>query len=185
MEVSPNGYVFPKNNGNAIFREKSGYLIIPDRIRFNTTHVIAMLSDIPTLSNVFYTLKIRDENETFLKIICLWLNTTWGILLVIADRQETEGAWIRVKMTQWRLVSILDVFNLREETLNNLVNIFEEFRNVDLGRIPEQYDRNSDTYRLRLELDKSFLEAFEIEVNEDDLEELYREIHFSLKQWIG
>lgn len=49
MCISPNGFVFPRNNGNTIFREKSGNLILPDRIRLTTTHVIAMFSNTPTL----------------------------------------------------------------------------------------------------------------------------------------
>ena len=185
MFISPDSYVLPINRGKEIFDEKKGKLIIPDRIRFNTAHIVAMLSKKATLSNVFYALNLRDENLEKLKALCLWFNTTWGIILTLADRQETEGAWMRIKMTQWRLVLVLNINELSENQLKSLSDIFDKFKDLDLGRIPQQYNNESDTYKLRRELDKSFLKALQIDVKDKDLDSLYQEINSSLKQWIG
>jgi len=46
---------------------------------------------------------------------------------------------------------------------------------LDLGRIPKQYQSDNDSYKLRLELDKSFLEAFSVSVKEKDLHSLYKD----------
>ena len=159
--------------------------MIPDRIWLETTHVISLISKKPVLSNIFYALNLRDENLEKIKALCLWLNTTWGILLTLADRQETRGAWISIKMAQWRLVLVLNINDLSEVQLQSLSDVFDKFKDIDLGRIPQQYNNESDTYKLRRELDKSFLKALQIDVKDKDLDSLYQEINSSLKQWIG
>ena len=88
-------------------------------------------------------------------------------------------------MTQWRLVLVLNINELSETQLKSLSDIFDKFKDLDLGRIPQQYNNESDTYKLRRELDKSFLKALQIDVKDKDLDSLYQEINSSLKQWIG
>ena len=185
MFISPNANVLPIKRGKEIFNEKKGKLLIPDRIWLETAHVISLVSEKPILSNIFYALNLRDEKPEKLKALCLWFNTTWGILLTLADRQETRGAWIRIKMTQWRLVLVLNINYLSEIQLQSLSDVFDKFKDLDLGRIPQQYNNESDTYKLRRELDKSFLKALQIDVKDKDLDSLYQEINSSLKQWIG
>ncbi|MCD6387406.1 MAG: hypothetical protein J7L30_03695, partial [Methanophagales archaeon] len=99
----------------------------------------------------------------------------------LANRQETRGAWITLKMTQWKLLPVLDITKLEEDKLKRLAKVFDEFKDKDLGRIPEQFVN----YNLRLELDKAFLKAVGAEVDEDALTDLYEEIRSSMEQWIG
>ena len=51
------------------------------------------------------------------KALVLWLNSTWGILSLLVNRQETEGPWTRLKVGQWRLLPVLDVASLDAGTL--------------------------------------------------------------------
>ncbi len=56
MTTTPNAYVLPIiDRGKAIFNEKAGKLLVPDRIRIDTAHVTSMLSTEPVLSNIFYS----------------------------------------------------------------------------------------------------------------------------------
>jgi len=134
---------------------------------------------------MFYALRLQNDEEVNYKILCLWFNTTWGILSLLVDRQETMGAWINIKMTQWRLVKVLNINELSDSLKQSLIKVFDKFKDLDLGRIPQQYNNESDTYKLRRELDKSFLKALQIDVKDKDLDSLYQEINSSLKQWIG
>lgn len=186
MIISPNSYALPKKDyAHTLFENIGGRLVVPERIRFNTAHIISMISDEKILSNIFYSVRLKNETPEKRKVLCLWLNTTWGILSVLADRQETMGAWINIKLTQWRLVKVLNVGELSDNIIQSLVEIYDRFKDVDLGRLPEQYDINNDSYTLRLELDTSFLEVFNANLAEEDFHRLYKEIDSSLKQWIG
>ncbi|ADB57634.1 N-6 DNA methylase [Archaeoglobus profundus] len=139
MVISPNAYVKPKTQrARTIFREKAGRLLLPDRIRVNTAHVISMLSDTPVLSNIFYAVRLRDEDENKLKALCLWFNTTWGILTVLANREETEGAFISLKMSHWKTIPALDVDNLPEDRLKELANVYDQFGEANFKRLHEQ-----------------------------------------------
>ncbi|MHA1285489.1 MAG: N-6 DNA methylase [Promethearchaeota archaeon] len=180
----PNFYAIPNKKGKIIFDEKAGHLLVPERIRLNTAHVMSLYSEIRTLGNMFYSIKLKNENELKLKALCIWFNTTFGILSIIADRQETEGAWINLKLTQWKLIPVLNVNEINDDVLNQLTLIYERFRNIDLGRIPDQYNEKNDTFKLRLDLDMSFLNAFQINVNKEDLKSLYREIYLAFQLWI-
>ena len=183
MGISPNAFVLPNNDGERLFQEKAGRLLIPDRIWIDTAHIISMLSNDRVLSNIFYALRLKDEDEAKLKALCLWLNTTWGILTILANKQETRGGWIRLKMGQWRLLPVLDVTKLSNQETENLAEIFEKFKSKDLGRIPQQYRPESN--QLRKELDKDFLESIGVYAKKEDLDELYSQIDSSLRQWLG
>jgi len=182
---STNSFALPNENGKRIFKEKANNLLLPERVRFNTAHALSLYLDTKTLGNMFYSIKLKDESEKKIKALCLWFNTTFGMLSIIADRQETEGAWINIKMTQWKLIPVLNVNELDEEILDHLAIVFEKFKDLDFGRIPEQYNKEKSCYNLRLDLDKLFLNALQIDVDKEDLMSLYQEIHSAFQQWIS
>ncbi len=186
MQTSPNAYALPIiERGKSIFEEKAGNLLVPDRIWVETAHVISMLSDQKLISNIFYTVRLKNESLDRLKAICLWLNTTWGVLTILSSREETRGGFIRLKMSQWRLLPVLDIDSLSKSQLKALAALFEEFKDVELSRIPQQYGPDGVVDKQRLQLDKKFLKILDIDVAESDLFSLYSQIGSSLAQWVG
>jgi hypothetical protein len=184
MATTPNAYILPIiERGKAIFKEKAGNLLIPDRIWLETAHVTAMFSNEPVLSNLFYSVRLKDESPERMKAVCLWLNTTWGILTTLASREETRGGFLSLKMSQWRLLPVLDINALSQERVKALASTFDNFREKDLGRIPEQYSAKGR--QLRTQLDLAFLKVMGIEAKENDLFTLYDDISSSLRQWLG
>jgi len=185
MGISPNQYALPIKRGERIFQQKAGHLLVPDRIRWDTTHAISLLSEEKTFGNMFFAINLKNESINKLKALCLWLNTTWGILTVLSNRQETEGAWTSLVMGHWRTLLVLNVDELSNNRLEKVAEVFDKFKNTDLGRIPQQYNVETELHKSRLELDKTFLEAIGIDVKEDDLTSLYQELNSSFEQWIG
>ncbi len=186
IATTPNAYILPIiERGKAIFLEKAGQLLVPDRIRIDTAHVTSMLSNEPVLSNIFYTLKFKDESLDRMKVFCLWLNTTWGILTILASREETHGGFLSIKMSQWRLLPVLDIDVLEQAKVRALASVFDEFHDKDLGRIPEQYNSNGSGRQLRAQLDLAFLRVMGIGATESDLSALYDNVSSSLRQWLG
>jgi hypothetical protein len=118
-----------------IFKEKASCLLIPDRIWITTAHIISIYLPIKTLSNIFYAVKLNYESQTKYKALCAWLNSTFGILLISANRQETRGAWISLKMSHWNLQNVLDVTNLTRDTEKKLSSVFDKYCNKEDGQI--------------------------------------------------
>jgi hypothetical protein len=191
--TSPNTRVLPKRiktkegelHGERLFRNFSSKLLVPNRIWVDTTHAIALYSTEPVLSNIFYSLRLNtnEDLEKRSKTLCLWLNTTWGVLSVLANRSETRGRWIELSMTHWRLQPVLDVTSLNKKTIDKLANILDKYCNKDLRRLSEQFEPNN-VDPVRKNIDTEFLEALNVKVNQEDIEELYRLFYFSLRTWI-
>jgi hypothetical protein len=188
MLIEPNARIVPKTeDGVRLFNGFSSKLLVPDRIRVNTAHATAIYSTEPVLSNIFYAVRLSNgngEDEGKAKALCLWLNTTWGLLSLLANRTETEGAWISFKMTHWRLQPMLDVTRLGEREIEKLADAFDRYCRKDLRRLPEQFDPNNID-PTREGIDKEFLEALDVKVDERELNELYRLVHQSLTTWVG
>jgi hypothetical protein len=191
MLVKPNAYAHLKSdNAKQIYEKYANRILIPDRIRWNTTHVIALYSTEPVLSNMFYAVKLNvpDEVREYAeKAFVLWLNTTWGILTVLLGREETEGAWTSLKIGQWRLLKVLDITALKQDILKKLASIFDSYADKILRRIPEQFNpMNPDP--IRLDIDRSFIKTFDPSVSDEILKnkliDLYKRIYTSLQQWI-
>ncbi len=186
MTTSPNAYVLPRTeSAKSIFREKTGILLLPNRIRVNTAHTVSLLSTEPILSNIFYVAKLRNEDLDRLKALCIWVNSTWGILTILASREETHGGFISLNQSHWRLLPVLDIDALGQKKVKALSLIFDDYQSKDLGRIPEQFDIKGTGRQLRTQLDLAFLKVMEIEAKEEDLHSLYDDISSSLKQWLG
>jgi len=171
--------------GERLFNEFSSRLLVPDRIRVNTAHVIALYTAEPVLSNIFYALRLKNsKDEDRVKALCLWLNTTWGILSLLANRSETEGAWVNLKMTHWRLQPILDVTRLDEEKVRGLASVFDKYCREELRRLPEQFKPN-DTDPIREGIDKDFLQVMEVKFSDKELNDLYSLVNQNLSTWTG
>ena len=191
MLVKPNAYAYPNTEkAKQIFSNHASHVLVPDRIWWDTAHVVALYSTEPVISNIFYAVKLNvpDEKREYAeKALVLWLNTVWGMLTVLLSREETRGRWTRLKMGQWRLLKVLDVVALDLATLKRLAEIFDNYANRMLRRIPEQFDpKNPDPVRLAIDKDfvKTFTPSASNEVLEKKLREFYKHVHVSLHQWI-
>ena len=191
MTVKPNAYATGKTErAEEVFRKYASRLLVPDRIRWDTAHVISLYSEVPVLANMFYAVKLKvceDIREYVEKALALWFNTSWGILIALFSREETEGSWSEIKMAQWRVMYVLDITKLDDSTLRILSAIFDKYSDKLLGRIPEQFNPQNPS-SVRLGIDTEFLKALKPEEDEErikmSLKELYRHINTALALWI-
>jgi hypothetical protein len=166
-----------------MFEEKSSYLLVPDRTRLNTTHIISMCLPSKTLSNIFYAVKLKKrESIGKYKALCVWLNSTFGLLLVIANREETEGAFVSLKMSHWRLQNILNIDKLKKAQVKRLAEIFDNFHSKKMQRLPQQYNLQAID-PVRLAFDKDILNALGIKIGEERLIELYKIVYEGFNEW--
>jgi hypothetical protein len=191
LEVRSNAWVIGNgtNKAEAIISLMSR-LLVPDRIRWNTTGVISLRSPERVVANRFFMVSLNEEDESkevlYEKALVVWLNTTWGLLTVLLNREETEGAFTRLNIGQWKLLPVLNANSLDDKTLGRLSDIFDGLAKNYFVRLPEQF-RNGGN-KTRTNLDLLFLKAIEPKINEkqalDYLKNLYSKVDESLTAWL-
>ena len=67
---------------------KAGRLLIAERLWLETNRIVAMRVDTRVLSNVWWPVKVEDESVE--KVLALWLNSSLGLLTVLANRTSTR-----------------------------------------------------------------------------------------------
>ena len=113
----------------------AGQLLIAERLRLNTARVVAMRSERPVLSNVWWPFKTYDADWD--KPLALWFNSSLGILAMLAVRTSTEGGWVALKKAELAELSVLDPRALTPEQLEALSGLFDEMVEAEFRRLPE------------------------------------------------
>lgn len=183
MKGEFNAFGNPKNEkADEIFKEKASRLLVSNRMRLTTAHIISILLSSKTLSNLFYGVKLKREGEKKYKALCSWLNSTFGLLLILTNRQETEGAWISLGLSHWRLQNVLNINKLNKKTIEKLSDVFDKYCEKKMDRLPRQYNpKNID--EIRFAYDKEVLSALNIKISDDNLKDLYTMVYESFEQW--
>ena len=114
---------------------KAGQLLIAERLRLNTARVVAMRAETEVLSNVWWPFKTYDADWD--KPLALWLNSSLGILAMLAMRTSTEGGWVALKKAELAELSVLNPRALTPEQLEALSGLFDEMAETEFGRLPE------------------------------------------------
>jgi hypothetical protein len=105
LAVTPNKYLLPlprATKGRPLRKAsdlwpRAGRLVLAERLRLNTQRLVCSRLDSNVLSNVWWPLAFRKEDVAAEKALVLWLTSTLGLLIQLAHREETEGAWVDFK----------------------------------------------------------------------------------------
>lgn len=125
--------------------------MIAERSRLNTQRTLAMRLSERGLSNVWWPLRLRQEDERAEKVLALWLNSTLGILTLVAHRVPTEGAWVQFKKPTLENLPILDVRSLSERQLSQLASAYRKVAGIGLSTIKDMAEDP-----VRAEIDQAF-----------------------------
>lgn len=136
----PNQYRCFKENTTPSLREKfqvnKAHLLLPESIFLKTTSIFGCYCEQEVLSNVFWSCKAM-QGVDIEKIITLWSNSTLGILLLLAVRNEARGPWIHWKKVSLQEYRVLDPRNLTREQVLNLVSLFAMYKDATFKTIFE------------------------------------------------
>ena len=113
---------------------KAGRLLIAERLRLNTARIGAMHSEVNVLSNVWWPLRIDDVSVE--KALAVWLNTSLGLLTIVARRTSTEGGWVAIKKADLEELPVLDTRRLSPAQLQGLSDLFDEMAEAEFERLP-------------------------------------------------
>jgi hypothetical protein len=127
--------------------ERSGNILLAERIRFNTHRVLALQFEVPVLGNTWWALRTKlNSNQT--KALLLWLNSSISILEFFSRRVVTQGAFVQMKQPAWQKMRVLDVSALEPNTLDALATAYDEFADALLLPLSQL---NIDPNRARID----------------------------------
>jgi hypothetical protein len=108
---------------------RAGTLLISERLRLTTARIVAVVMSRRVLSNTWWPVSIDaggKKSKSQDKILALWLNSTLGLLSLIAARVDTEGAWIELKKPILEEMAVLDPRELSKKAEAELCKTYDD-----------------------------------------------------------
>ena len=93
-----------------------------------------MWSDMRVLSNVWWEIQVEDIPSE--KALAVWLNSSLGLLTIVARRTSTEGGWVAMKKADLEELPVLDPRRLSSSQLQRLSDLFDALSEEEFERLP-------------------------------------------------
>ncbi len=113
---------------------KASRLLIAERLWLGTTRVVAMWSETKVLSNVWW--EVQVEHVLFEKALAVWLNSSLGLLTILAQRTSTRGGWVAMKKADLEELPVLDPRRLSSSQLQRLSDLCDALSEEEFERLP-------------------------------------------------
>jgi hypothetical protein len=134
----------------------AGKILIAERMWLKTQKIVSVRLPQRVLSNVWWPFAFKQavEKPDFDKALVLWLNSTFGLLILFATRDETRGAWVDFKKPSLGAMPILDLRTLSPEQLKILADAYDRVCEKPLQPFPQMADDD-----VRAEIDHAIAQA--------------------------
>jgi len=130
----------PRRDANHLW-QKAGKVLLAERMRLNTVRAVTVHITEKVLSNVWWSFVFRPQKDAKIsdaeKALVLWLNSTIGIMILLGQREETEGAWVDFKKPSLLSMPVLDPWNLPRAGLSKLAAAYDQVADNSLLTLAE------------------------------------------------
>ena len=149
MLQKPNAYLLPLGvprkgrplRDAKLLWSRAGRVLIAERMRLNTQRLPAVLLPEPVLSNVWWPFQLQEKlGDDAAKALVLWLNSTMGIFIFVANRVETQGAWVTFKKPTLHAMPVLDVRKLTRRQRQKFAQTFDQLADKPLMPLSQLAD---------------------------------------------
>ena len=90
------------------------------------------------LSNVWWPIQVEDDATE--KALAVWLNSSLGLLTILAQRTSTRGGWVAMKKADLEELPVLDARSLSPVQLKGLSDLFDDIAEREFKRLPGMAD---------------------------------------------
>lgn len=168
----PNTNLKPKNvNAARKIWEKRSNFLVAYRAWLPTNRTLSIFVSEPVVSSMWWNIITKDEEDA--KILALWLNSTFGLLLLLSTSEVTRGPWIEFKKGDrddnsglWVLPAI-NLRKLREKQKQAFLDLYDKMANQTLKPFSEEFSNPKE----KKEIDDSVSEILGINA---DLTDVYK-----------
>lgn len=170
MAQKPNKYLVPRAaaaKGRPLRRlsllwPRAGEVMMAERLWFNTHRLTAVLLPEPALANVWWPFRLGGRvSESLLplarKALVLWMNSTLGVLSLVAVREETRGAWCAFKKPVLARLPVPNFASLDREDLEDLATAFDRLAFRKLLPFPQMAEDP-----VRADIDRAVSQTFSL-----------------------
>ena len=119
--------------------QQSSRLLVSERLRLDTARVVSMWSETKVLSNVYWEIRVEEDARRE-KALAVWLNSSLGLLTILARRTSTMGGWVAMKKADLQELPVLDLRRLSQKQLQGLSDVFDRLADVEFERLPGMSD---------------------------------------------
>ena len=118
---------------------KRGHLQIAERLRITTQRLVSVIVDTEVISTSWWPVRIPEHKKISSldssKVLCMWLNSSLGLLIMLANRVSTAGPWGKYKKPTLLNMPVLDPRKLGKRAVRTLVEGFNHFGEQPLGQL--------------------------------------------------
>ena len=106
-----------------------------------------MIASTDVLSNVWWPTSLDSLAKE--KAMAVWMNSSPGLLALLAQRTTTEGSWAKFKKSDLENLRVLDTSSLSPSQLSDMAGLYDEMASAEFDRLSLM---NRDASRRRLDL---------------------------------
>ncbi|MCH7697625.1 MAG: N-6 DNA methylase [Chloroflexi bacterium] len=147
MAAEPNSYLAPLAKAKegrplrkvTVLWPRAGRILLAERLWLKTQRAAAVRMKQKVLSNVWWPLSLHADSAAAEKSLVLWWNSTLGLLVMLAHREETRGAWIDFKKPVLEDMPVLDVVSLSPKQRDALAKAYDNVCKGALLPFPEMH----------------------------------------------
>lgn len=112
---------------DSYWKQRSKFLL-PNRFRLNTVRASAVRLDVPTIGSAWTPCRLAEggtDVATLEKALCVYLNSTIGILALLGNRSNTTPAYPRFSLDDLRKLLVPDFFAIGSNAADALAKTFD------------------------------------------------------------
>ena len=141
MSAQTDAYIEPKDRKEAMadrYWEQRSRLLLPHRLRLNRARVAAVILSEPAVGSIWTPCRPYDEGIT--KALCLYLNSTPGLLALLGGRGNRVPAYPSFSLDILRSIPIPNLSELDKTAIEHMTSWFGWLQNETLLPLPEIAD---------------------------------------------
>ncbi len=93
-----------------------------------------MRSNVNVLGSMWWPIRVEDDAVE--NALTVWLNSSLGILSLMAVRNTTEGSWVQPKKGDLEQLPVLDARAIPPAQLQALSQLFDDVAEEEFERLP-------------------------------------------------
>lgn len=136
---------------------KAGRILLAERLRTNTQKLIALGFEDNALGNTWWAMNTTKLNDSQIKALLLFLNSSFGVALYFSRRVITEGPFVQMKKPAWMSTPVIDVSSLTDQQISMLASSYDELSTKSLCPIAQL-----DSDPIRGSIDDALCKALEL-----------------------